>query len=141
MKVNLLAILFENGEDPDGAKAKLARVNPDAVVQVIRGEGLSNSLVLELLAAQTMGAMEGGELLARRPEVDFLLRVAGTAQISRAIASSGAVKGEPFILVAFTGGTPIRGTPAGAKTVPRRSLSTEEKFVVEKGALLSAQRT
>ena len=141
MKVNLLAILFENGEDPDGAKAQLARANPDAVVQVIRGKGLSNSLVLELLAAQTMGAMEGGGLLARRPEVDFLLRVAGTAQISRAIASSGAVKGQPFILVAFTRGTPIGGTPAGAKTVPRRGLSTAEKFVVEKGALLSAQRT
>lgn len=47
----------------------------------LRDECLKKPGVLYLVALQTMFAMQKGELLAKKPEIDFLMRLAKTDQI------------------------------------------------------------
>ena len=99
-----------------------------------------NELFLELLAAQTLQAETSGGLLANKPEIDFLLRLAGTTQIARAIKVAGAKPGERYILV-VAGRKAVRLPPAieGAE-LERRKLTHSELGKIEKAALLNAAR-
>jgi len=47
----------------------------------IKGDCVKSLGALVLIAEQTIFAMKNGELLARKPELDFLMRLAGTDQI------------------------------------------------------------
>jgi len=99
-----------------------------------------NESFVELLAAQTLQAESSGSLLANRPEIDFLLRLAGTTQISKAIENAGAKPGEPFILV-VAGRTVVRGASGLDGTeLPRRELKDDELGRIERAALLNAKR-
>ncbi|MGC8568719.1 MAG: hypothetical protein ACP5LW_01770 [Nitrososphaeria archaeon] len=54
----------------------------DIVFRVeIKGDCIKSLGALMLIAEQTLFAMKNGELLARKPELDFLMRLAGTDQI------------------------------------------------------------
>ncbi len=140
MKVFAKAFLCGAGFRSEDMKDSLAAANPSAVVQAARGDAAENEWFVELLAAQTLQAESSGSLLAKKPEIDFLLRLAGTTQISRAIKRQGARAGEPFLLVA-AGRAPIRGT-AGLKgtELPRQAPTAGELARVEKAALLNAAR-
>lgn len=110
------------------------------MVQAARARLAQNTRLMELLAAQTIQAESSGSLLANRQEIDFLLRLAGTTQISRAIRDAGAGHGERFVLV-VAGRRPVRLPPGlDAKELRRSELTHSELEKVEKAALLNAKR-
>lgn len=78
--------------------------------------------------------------MSKRPEIDLLLRLAGTSQISKAIRLSGSNAGRPFLLI-VAGKAQPKGIPglAGSE-LPRKSLSKSELERVEVAALLSVER-
>jgi tRNA threonylcarbamoyladenosine modification (KEOPS) complex Cgi121 subunit len=135
------AFTVSGGLDPEKVKEKIRRRHPSLLVQSLRPEASRNAGHLEMIAAQTVEASGTGNLIAKKPEIDFLLRVAGTTQISRAIQKVGSKKGRPFLLVV-----------AGRRRIPavfgsdrwrelkRRELSGREMEKVEVAALLNAIR-
>ena len=134
------AYRFGKGASTEDAKTALASANPGSMVQVVRAGSLDNELLAEVLAAQTLRAEEADYMLAKKAEIDLLLRVAGTTQISEAIAKQGAVRGEGF--VAINAGRKELSVPDGFKEaeLPRRSLTHLELSRIERAALLNAQR-
>jgi len=92
-----------------------------------------------MLAAQTFQAESSGSLLANKPEIDLLLRLAGTNQISRAIREKGAKKGEPFLLIVAGRSEQILPQRIPAKELPRRKLSRAELARIEKASLLGTR--
>lgn len=127
--------------DPDELKRKAAASSGEAVVQTVVEGSAANEFFVEMIAAQTLRARANGSLLARRPEVDLLLRLAGTTQISKAIREKGAVKGRPFLLVVAGHRRPRTIEGLSATELPRRELSKEELVLVETAAMLTVQRS
>jgi tRNA threonylcarbamoyladenosine modification (KEOPS) complex Cgi121 subunit len=125
--------------DAELLKRRLVAENPGALVQAAKADSARNLRFVEMLAAQTFGAEAAGTLLAKRPEIDFLLRLAGTTQISKAIQELGAKKGSPFLLV-VSGRTAIRKHDIKGLELPRKELSAPELGRIERAALLSAKR-
>jgi len=134
------AFLCPRGASPEDLKRRLADANPGSMVQAAKVGLVGNEAFVELLAAQTLQAESSLGLLANKPEIDFLLRLAGTTQISLAISDAGAKPGDRFVLV-VAGRRTIR-SPSGieAKELPRLELSASELGRVEKAALLNAKR-
>lgn len=114
--------------------------NARYLVQCVNTRAGRNLGFLEMIAAQTLSALRTGNLLAKKPEVDFLMRVAGNAQIKQAIDRAGAKKGERFLLVVFSERDfkfrKRRGWSSLAKSGPRKS----DLERVEQAALLNALR-
>ncbi|MDG6910056.1 MAG: hypothetical protein JRN08_06775 [Nitrososphaerota archaeon] len=133
---------FRCGADmkPEEVRRKAVLANKGSFVQTADAGSATNEFFVEMLAAQTLKAEETGSLLARKPEVDFLLRLAGTTQISKAINERGAAEGRPFLLVVAGRRKPKgRGGLEGIE-LPRRGLTRAEMEKVERAALLDAQR-
>ncbi|MDA4120690.1 MAG: KEOPS complex subunit Cgi121 [Thaumarchaeota archaeon] len=140
MEVFAKAYVCEGEVSPDEAKLELESLNPGAIVQTGRAKSAENEFFVEMLAAQTLRAGSVGSLLARKPEMDFLLRLAGTTQISKAIKLCGSTKGEPFLIV-VAGPREIKSSKSVKATeLPRRKLSKKELDRIEGAALLSALR-
>ncbi|HLQ07143.1 MAG TPA: KEOPS complex subunit Cgi121 [Nitrososphaerales archaeon] len=140
MKVFAKAYVCKGSASPDEAKKEFASLNPGSIVQTGSAESAKNEFFVEMLAAQTLRAGSVGGLLAKKPEMDFLLRLAGTTQISRAIKQYGSTKGVPFLLV-VAGPREIRESRSfKAMELPRRKLSKKELDRIEGAALLSALR-
>lgn len=140
MKVFAKAYVCEGDVSPDEAKLELASLNPGSIVQTGRAKSAENEFFVEMLAAQTLRAGIVGSLLAKKPEMDFLLRLAGTTQISKAIKQYGSTKGEPFLIV-VAGPMEIKSSKSVRATeLPRRKLSKTELDRIEGAALLSALR-
>lgn len=125
---------------PEEVRRSASSANRGFLVQTAAVGSADNEFFVEMLAAQTLTAAESGSLLARKPEVDFLLRLAGTTQISKAIKEKGTNQGEPFLLV-VAGAKKPRAIPglAGLE-LPRRELNRPELRRIEKAALLDALR-
>jgi tRNA threonylcarbamoyladenosine modification (KEOPS) complex Cgi121 subunit len=128
------------GSDMDLLKRELAAANPGALVQAAKGGSAENEFFVEMLAAQTLRAETSKSMLANKPEIDLLLRLAGTTQISQAIKGEGARRGEPFLLMAA--GRSALTTPRvlEGKELPRTGLTKAELAKVEKAALLGTRR-
>ncbi len=125
---------------PDEIKRRLSERNPGFLVQVTKAGRSQNEVFLEMLAAQTLYAETTGSLLAKKPEIDFLLRMAGTTQISAAIKEAGARRGESFVVLA-AGQSEVGSIPELAgRELPRRDLSRKELVRIERAALLNARR-
>ncbi|HXW95091.1 MAG TPA: KEOPS complex subunit Cgi121 [Nitrososphaerales archaeon] len=140
MRVFTKAFLCPRGPSPDDYKRRLAEVNPGSMVQAAKGDLVGNEAFAELLAAQTLQAESSGGLLANKPEIDFLLRLAGTTQISKAIRTAGANSGDSFVLV-VAARRKVRGAPGiGGKELPRVELTDSELGRIEKAALLNAEK-
>ena len=140
MQVFAKAYVCKGDVSPDEAKLKLAFLNPGSFVQTGRAKSAENEFFVEMLAAQTLRAGSVGGLLAKKPEMDFLLRLAGTTQITKAIKLYGSTKGEPF-LIAVAGPREIKTSKSvRAIELPRRKLSKKELDRIERAALLSALR-
>jgi tRNA threonylcarbamoyladenosine modification (KEOPS) complex Cgi121 subunit len=125
---------------PNDAKRELSLRNPEALVQTAKAGDIDNESFLEMLAAQTLRAQSSGALLAKKPEVDLLLRIAGTAQISKAISRNGSREGNPFLAI-VAGRKKVRAPPGFASyELGRRKLSEKELDRIERAALLDAER-
>ncbi|HYB06625.1 MAG TPA: KEOPS complex subunit Cgi121 [Nitrososphaerales archaeon] len=141
MKVFARAYLCGWDTRPEEMKRRLLLINPGSMVQAARAGTVKNEFLVEMLAAQTLQAEASGSLLAKKPEIDFLLRLAGTTQISRAIREHGAREGSPFILV-VAGHSEQKGlAELEGMELPRRTLAASELGRVERAALLNAQRS
>ena len=140
MRIFARAFLCPRDASPEASKSRAADANPGSMVQAAKGEVAGNEVFVELLAAQTLQAESSGGLLAKRPEIDFLLRLAGTTQISRAIAEAGAKSGDQFLVV-VAGRRAVR-RPRGfvGKELPRLELTSSELGGIERAALLNARR-
>ena len=134
------AFLFGGEVGIEEAKRIFASEKTVDLVQAAKRSAARNERFVEMLAAQTFEAESTGSLLAKKLEIDFLLRLAGTTQIARAIRGRGATPGEPFLLV-VAGRSPVNGEEdlKGMELV-RRTLSQSELLGVERAALLGAQR-
>ena len=140
--MRVFARVYRCGQDlsPEVLRRRAAAANRGSVVQTVAGGSATNDFFVVLLAAQTLRAEATGSMLARRPEVDLLLRLAGTTQISRAIREKGATDGKPILLV-VAGRRRQRGVRGLAELeLPRRRLSKGDLERVERAALLSAER-
>jgi len=134
------AYLYEAGWNPEDVKRKVAGPPGGRVVQTAAEGAATNEFFVEMLAAQTLHAEASGSLLARSPEMDLLLRLAGTTQISKAIREKGSSAGKPFLLVVAGRKRPAGIRGMSGQELPRRELSKNELRRVEKAALLSAQK-
>jgi tRNA threonylcarbamoyladenosine modification (KEOPS) complex Cgi121 subunit len=134
------AYLCDAGSNPEEVKRKIAGSPGGWVVQTAAEGAATNEFFVEMLAAQTIQAEASGSLLAKSPEMDLLLRLAGTTQISRAIREKGSWAGKPFLLVVAGGRRPAGIRGMSRRELPRRELSKNELRRVEKAALLSAQK-
>lgn len=120
---------------------------PKLTVQLVTFRREPNGRVLELLGNQTIMASKERSLLAGKPEVDLLLRVAGTTQIEAALRSIGYRRTGKKILVAIGDGRLlgrlrrycIEHAP-GARPIRTSRLSARDMERVELGALLSTRK-
>lgn len=140
MRTHARAYLCGSDLNPDEARRRAAASNGGRLIQAVAECSASNEFFVEVIAAQTMRAQASGTLLARKPEVDLLLRLAGTTQISKAIREKGAKAGEPFMLVVAGSTKPKPVEGVRCRKLPRRGLSAEELRRVEAAALLNAER-
>ena len=137
--------------DPGQADAELRRLrelHPDLVIQLVSMRKKPNAKAVEMIAAQTIRARETGALIAEKPEVDLLLRLAGTAQISEAIEKAGyKARGRRFLVgagpdegVARLGSHLGREEFAGRyRRIPGGRLDDEGREMVERAALLGTR--
>ena len=118
---------------------------PDLLFQLVDARSGSNERFFRLITAQTLKSSSDGSLLAKKPEVDLLLRLARTTQISEALAKVGYKKGEKRILIAAGKKGEVKRlvTSGIAKGSRLRSveLSESEWGKVEEAAILTALRT
>ena len=140
MRVHSQSFLCSREADSKQIRVELAEAYPGAMVQTFSSKAATNGFLIQMLAAQTLRAERSGSLLAKKPEIDFLLRLAGTTQISEAISRVGSKAGEPFVLV-LASLRPLKiASIAGGQKLHSGPLSEPELQRVERGALLSAQR-
>ena len=137
-------LLGGRGEWED-LKARLVKSFPDLLFQLVDERTGSNERFFRLITAQTLKSSSDGSLLAKKPEVDLLLRLAHTTQISEALARVGYKRGGKRILIAAGKKAEVRRLVASgiAKGSRLRSveLSESEWGRVEEAAILSALRT
>ena len=140
MRYSVESYAFPPGADPEAAKVDARKALKAGFVQTADAAAAKNGLLLEVMAAQTLRACETRNLLARRPEIDFLLRLAGTTQISRAIQQVGSKRGRGFILVVASPDKVSYKAKTPAKRLTAHALSPAESERVEIAALLNALR-
>lgn len=132
------------GEDPRAIRDSIARKSPGLLVQTVKSSAVGNSRLVEMLVEQTQAATASGNLLARKRDVDLLLRLAGTTQISAALNSVGASRGAPFVVILAGDEGEIEASEKsflrGADRVKGRELHPSEFGRVERAALLNAAR-
>ena len=140
-EAKVVSFIIDGGPDPDSVKRTVKAKFPGSIVQVVRADAATNGFFVEMVAAQTLRANGTQSQLAKRREVELLLRLAGTTQISKAIEQMGAKIGEPFLLV-IAG--PDRGLvdlslkELGGSELEKRELSSDELDRIERAALLNA---
>jgi tRNA threonylcarbamoyladenosine modification (KEOPS) complex Cgi121 subunit len=127
--------------------AKTREKSPGVILQVVGAERAPNPRAVELIAAQTLSATRSGATLAEKPELDLLLRLAGTRQIGEAFARVGyksSAKRLFMVAACEGGGAALRSLSkrlAGDgrfKEVPRTEMGEADLDMVERAALLSA---
>jgi len=102
--------------------------------------------MLEMIAAQTLRAARTGNSLVEKPEIDLLLRLAGTKQIGEAFKriGYGSKKKGLFVIAASEGRLndlrllETKLSKFKAQQLPRRDLDEHELRSVERAALLAS---
>lgn len=144
MSWDIRAYSLPGDTDAKRLKERLAKDFGLLSVQVADSAQASNEAFLEMLCAQTVESKKRGTLLAKGAEMDLLLRVAGTTQISEAISRAGAKKGEPSLLIMFGDRALISRVDVSAfgkpHRLPRVEPGTEELGRIEAAAILNAGR-
>lgn len=111
--------------ETEGVLLKLRASNPDLVVQMVSVGELPSAKAVRMISEQTLRAMENGDMLASKPEVDLLLRLAGTRQIAVAMERCG-YKGPGKKLLVALG-------PEGPLEALRRKLAGDKSFDLLEG--------
>jgi len=135
-------------EEVEGLLAKMRRKAPKVIIQVFGASGEPNPSAIEMIAAQTLSAARSGSTLADRPELDLLLRLAGTRQIGEAFQRAGYKSRENmlFMVAASEGNAAalrrlskaVAGDGRFAE-VARKKLAKSDLDQVERAALLAAR--
>lgn len=135
-------------EEVEDLLAKIRKQSPGVIVQVISAVRSPNPRTVEMIAAQTLTAARSGSMLAERPELDLLLRLAGTRQIGDAFKRVGykSDKKRFFMVAASEGnGTKIKRMgqqlAADKRFTPlaKRQMLEGDLEQVERAALLAAK--
>ena len=133
------------------ATAELRRLreeNPRLVIQLLSLKRRPNTRAVEMIGAQTLRAKATDAMIAEKPEVDLLLRLAGTAQISEAIEKAGyKAAGRRFLVAAGPDAGVARlekslnsGSLAGLyRLLPEDKLDAGGARLVERAALLGTR--
>lgn len=144
MVVVLRCYVMPEGTDPEVLKHDIREIARDALVQTARLGAASNEAFLEMIVEQTANARASGNLLAKKEEIDLLLRLAGTTQIATAIEAAGAKRGSSFLLLVVGDDETVDAVEGsnllGASRLGRHPLTKEEMDRIEKAALLNASR-
>ncbi len=144
VKLNALGFVFPTRREADEARARIAKREPELVCQLTSTKACMNENVARLIAAQTFAARANGTMLAKKAEIDLLLRLAGTTQISDAIRKAGCrERGETLMIIAGSDESVRRllsMRKLGGRRLRSAALDPNEKMIVENGALLSALR-
>ena len=93
LALSVRCYLVPPGKDAEELKKAVSRSLPSVLVQAASSKVAQNERLVELLAWQTWSAKSSDSLLAKTPEMDLLLRLSGTTQISDAIRDAGAGEG------------------------------------------------
>lgn len=135
---------FGGSTSAEGVRQSVQRAFPGLLVQAVAAAAASNEKVVEFLGEQTLEACRAGSALAKKPDVDLLMRLGGTTQISRAIGEVGAKRGSDFVLVVVGDEADILALEskeaAGWTRLPRGELSRDELRRIERAALLNAEK-
>jgi tRNA threonylcarbamoyladenosine modification (KEOPS) complex Cgi121 subunit len=132
----------------DGLLAKAREHSPGVIIQVFAASREPNSGAVEMIAAQTLTAVKSGSTLAERPELDLLLRLAGTRQIGEAFLRVGYKSSGKrlFMVAAGEGNGAALGRLSKALTKDKRFVEVARKKMakgdleqIERAALLAAR--
>ena len=135
---------FGGGVSSEEKRREVREGHPGLLVQAVDSSAASNERLVEMLAEQTLEAGIAGSPLARKPEVDLLMRLGGTSQIARAIQKVGVKPGHDFLLVVAGDEDEILGLEskeaAKWRRLQRRELDREDLRRIERAALLDAEK-
>ena len=141
--------------EPKDILDELRRRFPKLVLQIISDKAVYGDEHLKWVARQSWLAKDREIMLAKKVELDLLMRIAGVAQISDALKVAGARKDESFIILGIGEERAIGSLrswvkrefdiirPDRAKTIPTQfSVSSNELNAVGVGKedLLLAER-
>ncbi len=135
-------------EEVEGMLADMRKESPKAIIQVFGASRAPNAGAVEMIAAQTLAAVKSSSTLAERPELDLLLRLAGTRQIGEAFRRVGYKSvGKRLYMVAASEGTGVALKRLRMRASRDRRFSLVAKKapgkgdleVVERAALLAAR--
>ena len=135
-------------DEVEGLLTKLRKENPMVVIQVFAAGSDPNAAAVEMVAAQTLTAVKSGATLAERPELDLLLRLAGTRQIGEAFRRVGYKSGgKRLFLVAASQGSGeamLRladglSKDGSFKELAKKKLGKADFQMVESAALLAVR--
>jgi tRNA threonylcarbamoyladenosine modification (KEOPS) complex Cgi121 subunit len=119
--------LYRAGGDADAQLRAFRKAAPGASVQTLDPAAVGGRTHLLLALKQTAELKASSQLLADRAEVDFLLRVAGTKQISQAVKEAGSKPHVDSLLVLFGGRAAVGGGLTGiSKLVKLKPFSGKE---------------
>lgn len=121
---------------------------PRLIVQLLSLPDKPNSKRIKMIASQTIRSIQKGTLLAGKPEVDIMLRLAGTTQISKAISNLGYTGSGSRVIVAMGARSDLKRFEKYAARNPERyrkttgtKLMKADLEAVERAALLSGARS
>ncbi len=144
MKLAVACFVLPADADAQAVKRRVHGILPAALVQVVNSAALKNEALAELIAWQSRSARDAGCLLAKTQEMDFLLRVSGTTQISRALGESGAKSREENVLVLAGDSRDLNARLLRSlgltRRLSRREPTAEEFDRVERAAMLNAAK-
>lgn len=132
----------------EGLLANVRKQSPKVIVQVIGASRAPNLRAVEMIAAQTLMAARSGSTLAEKPELDLLLRLAGTRQIGEAFRRVGyKSEGKRFFMVVASEGDGTQLTRMGKRlaadkrftALAKKQLAEADLEQVERAALLAAR--
>jgi tRNA threonylcarbamoyladenosine modification (KEOPS) complex Cgi121 subunit len=135
-------------EEVEGILTKVRAGSPGVIVQAFASGSAPNPSAVKLIAAQTLTAAKSGYTLAERPELDLLLRLAGTRQIGEAFQRVGyKSEGKRLFMVAAEegGGATLRhlserlARDGRFAEVAKRKLAKSDMEQVERAALLASR--
>lgn len=128
--------------------AQLRRDHRGVVIQAFGAGRAPNAGAVAMIAAQTLAATKSAVTLVERPELDLLLRLAGTRQIGEAFRLVGYKSGgkRVFVVAASEGGSVALGRLAKSLSADQRfaevgkqELGNDDLDSVEVAALLAAR--
>ena len=147
-KVLCAEVRLPDSVSADAELRRLRKESPRLVIQMLSMKRRPNTRAVGMIASQTLRALETDSMIAAKPEMDLLLRMAGTAQISEAVEKAGYGAGGRRFLVAAgpdRGVARLEKSLASGVSAGRYSLLAEDVLdaggikMVETAALLGTR--